>query len=861
MPGRWVWFLAALAFHLAPTAPAGAADIRAHAELDRTEIAVGDVADLSVTVEGVQDAPAPSLGTVDGLSIRYVGPSSQLSIVNGRASSSVTHHFSVSALKAGTFTIAPITIDYGGQRYDAGSVSVRAGTAPGAASGTGGQGAPAIEGLQLLLTAPRTRAYLHERLPALLTLTVGAVQVADVHFPTIGGDGFALDPLREPAQRREQTAHGPVQVIEFPTTITPLRTGTLVVGPATMELSVLVRGRGRDAVFPGFFAGQRRSVTLQSAPLQLDVLPLPDNGKPPDFSGAVGRFELQVEAGPRQLVAGDPVTITATIRGDGNLEGITPPQLSESDVLKVYPVQTLPQTAGTPAAASGGGQTRSVFEQVVIPERAGAMTLPGLRFSYFDPEVAAYRTLTAPAIALTVQPPAHAAVEPPVGATIAPAAPSAQVETLGRDIVFIKDAPGTLRPIGGHRYDSLGFWAAQLVPLAAWLGVVFWDRRRRRLHADPRWARFTTAGRSARRAIAAAEASLRAGDRTGFYDRLAHAMREYLSAKLDLPPGTVTADAIAERARERGVPAELAAGLHELFATCERVRFAPNSAGDGDVRDSLARAEALVRALERERKPGATIPPIAATVLVMAAGIVFATTWAGAENALPSPNTLFFHGNALYGEERYAEAAAEYERILAAGLESGPLYFNLGNAYFRAGDVGHAILAYERARRLMPGDPDLRANLRFARDGADPYEGPLLGRVLFPLAARASTDTLLLASSLLCTLVLVLLTARRLVPSRERLGMQGAVGTTLLLVIVGSSAVYRLVTIDLPAYAVVVAPHGATVRFEPSASGTAHFETKTGDVLRMVTTRERWTQVVRPDGARGWIEADGIAPL
>ena len=160
----------------------------------------------------------------------------------------------------------------------------------------------------------------------------------------------------------------------------------------------------------------------------------------------------------------------------------------------------------------------------------------------------------------------------------------------------------------------------------------------------------------------------------------------------------------------------------------------------------------------------------------------------------------------------------------------------------------------------MPGDPDLRANLHFARDSADD-EGPLLGRLLFPLASRATTDALLLAASLLFTLALAFLVGRRLLPTRERPLTRAATIAGLLLLVVGSSAVYRLLTVDLPAYAVVIAPQGATVRFEPSAGGTAHFEAKTGSVLRVMGTREGWAQVVRPDGTRGWVETNGIERL
>src|SRR5215468_6877297 len=104
---------------------------------------------------------------------------------------------------------------------------------------------------------------------------------------------------------------------------------------------------------------------------------------------------------------------------------------------------------------------------------------------------------------------------------------------------------------------------------------------------------------------------------------------------------------------------------------------------------------------------------------------------------------MFFRANHLYADGRYADAAAEYEHVLESGVASANLYFNLGNAYLKAGDVGRAVLAYERARRLAPGDPDVRANLAFARgEDAGGDESPRWTRVTFPLAAVWSSDTL-----------------------------------------------------------------------------------------------------------------------
>jgi tetratricopeptide (TPR) repeat protein len=720
-------FAALLAF-----APAGAAaDVSVRVRLETPQVRVGQSVDLAVQIDGAQDVPAPDLGDAEGLRVRYVGPSTQLSIVHGRTSASVTHHFAVTPTRPGRYAIGPVRVEHRGRTYDGGTVRLEA--FAGAAPPAGPPGAAAGgEPIRLVLSAARSTVYLHERLPLTIELRVGNVRVADVQYPALAGDGFALDKLVETGQRRERTPRGPVQVIGLRTVLTPLRSGPLTVGPARMELSVLSsRGRdpfGDDPFFERFFGGTRRPMTLESEPLVLTVLPLPDEGRPADFSGAVGRFELEVEIAPREVQVGDPVTVTTTVRGTGNLEHVAPPALPAIDALRLYPVQ---ETA--PADQPADGSERRVFEQVAIPQRAGPLTLPEIRFSYFDPEAGAYRTLTRPPVTLAVRAPAEPR-RPPQVVGGAPAV--ARPEQLGRDIVFIKDVPGALAPAGARRHRSALFWAWQPLPLLAWLAAVVYDRRRRRLH-DAGWVRFTRAGREARRALAAARRALGAGNQAAFYDTIARAVSEYVCAKLDLPPGALTADTVAERLHGRPVAPAAVDDLRELLAACERVRFAPAAAADGDMRRTLERAAAIVRALERERR---LAPPAAAAIAAAALGFA-AALGAAADSPAPrpsgpppllapgpaagglaaapeggeSPSAVFFRANGLYSDERYTEAAVEYERILAAGRASGNLYFNLGNARFKAGDLGGAVVAYERARLSMPGDPDLRANLAYAR--------------------------------------------------------------------------------------------------------------------------------------------------
>ena len=818
---------AALVLTLALLPRLVAAEITVQASLDPPQLAVGEAGELSVEVRGSQEAAPPAIPAVDGLSIRYVGPSTQVSVVNGRMSASLTHRFSVVPSRAGTFTIGPIAVAVAGRRYEAGVVTVTVGARTAA-------GQPGAEQLRLELSAPKTEVYLHERLPVTVKLSIGDVRVGDLQFPAVPGDGFALDKFPQPAQRNEQTPTGTVHVVEFRSTLTPVRSGSLAVGPATLSLSMLVRGRSRDLF--GFFGESARPVEVQSQPLSLTVLPLPDAGRPGDFSGAVGRFDLDVRVAPSEVNAGDPVTVTSTIRGDGYLDGVSPPEVAARDDLRVYPVQ--------PASAAEGAAER-VFEQVVIPQRAGALGLPEMRFSYFDPEARAYRTATRPALLLTVRPPLH----PEPAPQIAGAVPErAQPESLGRDLVFVKDDPGRLRRLGNRLHRHATFWVLQLLPLAVWIGAVVYDRRRQRLTGDVRYARYTRAGRAARRALGEARAALRSADGGVFYDRVAQAVRDYLAAKLDLPPGGVTPEAVAARLGAAGVSGGAGADVEALFAACERARFAPPGNGGPDMERTLSRAEAIVRALERERRLGRTLA-------LWAIALIAARAATAAEN----PQAAFFRGNALYAQERYAEAAAEYERIIQGGSESGNVYFNLGNAYFKAGDPGRAMLAWERARRLLPRDPDVAANLKHGRGDDDAV--PVYARLLFPLAHRLSSDELWLATSIFWTALLLVLAVARVAPQLARTTRPVTIGLGVLLAVCASSAVYRFATMDLPEQAVVIAAEDTAVRFEPSPTGTVHFQAKPGTVLRVLAAREGWAQVARADGRRGWIACTAVATL
>jgi BatD DUF11 like domain len=598
-PLRHLGFLVcALAFILVFLSRPAHADLSIRANVSPQRAQVGEPLTLSIDISGAQNVSAPAV-VIDGFDVQYVGPSTQISIVNGAVNSSVQHRYSLMPLRPGRFTLGPFKVDYQGKSYQTASFSVEVAATgqPQAQTHPGGTQPGAVNSrtLRLELSLPQQQAYLHQRLPLDLTLYVGPLRVADVQYPSLAADGLSLDKFPEPSQRQQVIDGETYQVVHFQTTVVPLRTGSLTIGPASLQLSLLSRrreGLSNDPFFQHFFqddpfSTQRRPLELHSDPVTLNVLPLPEEGKPAGFSGAVGSFTLQVSAAPTELTAGDPVTLRMTLNGSGNLADAGAPELANTDGFRTY------ETHGS-KPADGGTAIAKSFEQVLIPNDAGARTIPPVRFSYFDPQAQRYETVQSQPIALVVHPPRNAPRSEVFAGGVAPRV--GQEEKLGRDIVYIKDDPGGLSPRSAPWYGSLAFLLWQPMPLLLFGAAVWYDRRRQRLSGNVRYARFSRAGKQARHGFALAEKALASGRPAAFYDAVSRTMQEYLAAKLDLPPGAIDADAVARR----GVAEDCAQRISELFIICEQVRFAPSSS-NGDMRGALSLAQDIVRRLERQR--------------------------------------------------------------------------------------------------------------------------------------------------------------------------------------------------------------------------------------------------------------------
>jgi tetratricopeptide (TPR) repeat protein len=217
--------------------------------------------------------------------------------------------------------------------------------------------------------------------------------------------------------------------------------------------------------------------------------------------------------------------------------------------------------------------------------------------------------------------------------------------------------------------------------------------------------------------------------------------------------------------------------------------------------------------------------------------------------------------NWLYEQGRYTEAVQRYQALVDAGLAHAHLYYNLGNAYFRSGDLGRAVLNYQRAQRLSPRDPDIRTNLTLAQAQTqdhigDADDGAAAG-LLRRLFEYTTPHELALGALVGWFAACGFLAAAILVPSRRR-RLLYASGTVAILVVtdVLSAGLWLVDQHNRPPAVVVV--DQITLRSGPDESYVAEFTLHAGAPVRVLEQRAEWTRILLPGELQGWAPADAF---
>ena len=559
------------------------------AYLSQNEVPLNRQFVLNVEISGTQqlDEDPPVLPDLSAFaSYLDSGTSTSMQIINGRTSMSLTFQHRFQATVEGTFEIGPVTVRAGGRDLRTEPLTIRIVDGPAATTRTstpGADGTVASEDLFVTATASKPQVYVNE--PVIVEYRIFTRGDVDGYNITRqpGTTGFWVEELADPQARVEQVVRDGLQyasAVVRRVALFPTSAGTKTLEPLTLETQVRVQRRSRslfgDPFGRGLF-GSLVPVVVGSNPVEIEVLPLPEAGRPDAFTGLVGRLEVSASIDRTDADTNDALTYRIEVSGTGNIRTLPEPDLGFPSDLEVYP----PDVSERVNPTEDGVRGSKIFEYVIVPRAPGRVTIPAVELSYFDVAGGTYALAASDPITLTVT------GDPMAG-------PAGRLRTgvsLERqDIRFIRVAIPGFQPVGASLVRSAWFWAVALVPMIAVAGAVATRRHQDRLTGDVAYARRRRASRLAKQRLGRAEA-LRSPDRhRAFHAEVGRALQGFLGDKLNLPEAGLIRDAIRARLTSRGVAPEVIDAYLACLEDCDRQRFAPTEPDTLAMQDMLTRA-------------------------------------------------------------------------------------------------------------------------------------------------------------------------------------------------------------------------------------------------------------------------------
>ena len=652
-------------------------------------------------------------GVQDGLEViagPYTSSQSSYQMINGHtsSSSSVTITYTLYAAKNGSFTIGASHALVGGKRLSSRPVKIQV---SGHAQRTNGapnmhgqdsydqprmrSAGSAISGSDLFIKVSASKKRVHEQEPILLTYKVYTqVDLTQLEGKMPDLKGFHTQEVPLPQQKtfHSETVNGrPYKCVTWSQYVMyPQMTGRLEIPSITFKGIVVQQNRNVDPMEAFFNGGSgyvevKKDIKAPGITLQVDPLPQ----RPANFSGGVGKFNISASLDKKEVKAGEPITLRVVVGGIGNLKLLKQPVVNFPKDFDKYDAKVTDKTRLT----ANGVEGNMVYDFLAVPRNQGSYTIPSVELTYYDTSKNAYKTIKTQ--------PFKVEVEKGDGTS----AESEDFASQDKDIHTIKLGKAEQHKADEMFFGSFGYWISLLMPLIAFVVLLIVFRRRAIENADIVKKRSNRAGKIATKRLRLANKLMLQGKQGEFYDEVMRALWGYMSYKLNMPAEKLNCDNIRETLGRHFVDDATIEKFTTALDECEFERYAPGDAAGNMNRTFESAMTAIMdieNAINEARKNQKKHPAGYSFVWLLLAMICFGGTSAKAVTK-NNADTEYQKGN-------YQQAIRDYEEILKNG-ESAEIYFNLGNAYYRTDNITKAVLNYERARLLSPGDDDINFNL------------------------------------------------------------------------------------------------------------------------------------------------------
>lgn len=526
------------------------------------------------------------------------GPSQSTSFqfINGEISSSATFSWVLAPKKEGSFTIKPASIEYRGKIYKSDPIKINVTktgrTDPITSKGSKQSGFKGGVPTFLVASADKDKIYKGEQVSVTYRIYT-KVKLVNFNTPSMPeAAGFWIEEIPQPNQPlvEEEIVDG----VRYTTAIVakfalfPTRSGELTLDPLPLDFKERVKRRRRNSIFDDFFddsfLGGFANRRVVSNELKIEVLPLPDRGKPADFSGAVGQFKLSAEIVEPEAKVNDAITLRVKISGTGNIKYVKLPNINFPDEMEVFE----PEISQKSSIKRGRISGEKKFGYVLIPRKSGIIELGRISMSYFDPKSKGYKTTRSKPIRIEVGEGDRSTL------TSTPGLSREEVAILSSDIRFIKRGLPEFRLINSKLYRSgwMIFWG--LTPLFALSGAFLFRKHLDQMSTNVAYQRRRRASSESKKRLKRAESAMVAEDSKEFYSEISKALFGAAADRLNLSLASVSAAEIMERLKEKGKNEEIANEFSSVIRNCEMAIYSPEGSSSVSMEETYTEATGLL---------------------------------------------------------------------------------------------------------------------------------------------------------------------------------------------------------------------------------------------------------------------------
>lgn len=819
---------------------------------------------FKVTTQDVDDfrSGLHSTDVVEVIAGPYTSSESSFQMVNGHtsSSSSITYTYTLYAAKSGVYNIPAAHARVGGKQISSSPAKV---TVVGSAQGRGNNSpkmheddnyqphmraaGSAISGRDLFIKVSANKKKVYEQEPILLTYKVYTlVDLTQLEGKMPELTGFHTQEIPLPQQKSfhiERVNGKPYRTVTWSQYVMyPQMTGKMEIPSITFKGIVVQQNRSVDP-FEAFFNGGsgyvevKRNIVAPS--IKIDVLPLPQ--KPANFSGGVGKFNISAQLNKNELKAGDPLSLRIVVGGIGNLKLIKQPVVNFPKDWDKYDPKVTDKTKLT----SNGLEGNMIYDILAVPRNQGHYTIPPVELTYYDTSLNQYKTIKTQSFEIDV--------------AKGDGSRSSVVDyskDQPKDIKDIKKGDAELHSVDNFFFGSVGYLMSLLIPFVAFVALLVIFRKRAIDNADLVKMKGKKANKIATKRLRQANKLMLAGKSTEFYDEVLRALWGYVGDKLNMPAEKLSRENISEKLQSHNVDDNTISKFVSAIDDCEMMRFAPGDP-EGNMNKTFESAMTAIMEIEKVMNKKSNKAKAFGFSFVLMILMLMPLS----ANAITKQNA-----DDEYAKGNYQQAIKDYQEILKTGVSS-EIYYNLGNAYYRTDNITQALLAYERALQLSPGDNDIRFNLQYARsktiDKITPETEMFFVTWYHSLVNFTSVDrwanTAIVSIVMALLLILVFLFAPQMWARKS--GFYGSAAFLLLFAFANLFAFQQKHELETKQGAIVIAPT-VNVKKTPAASGTDVFVIHEGTRVD-ITDRgmKQWRGIKLADGREGWLKTSQIEEI